>query len=78
MQRQTLSTRIENLNRDVESLRNKLEAERLSKKRELQEMFSKREKEVAEHKKQLATITQELEAEKQNLLSVQEVGMLLS
>ena len=71
-----LSSKNEKLERDVESLRNELQMERLLKERELQEMLTKREKEAAEHKKQLASITQELEAEKLNLLSVQEVGML--
>ena len=65
MQHQTLSTKIGNLNRDVESLRHELEEERLSKERELQKMTTMREKEVVEHKKQLASIRQELEAEKQ-------------
>ena len=57
----------------MESLRNELEVERLSKERELQKMHTNREKEVAEYKKQLATITQELETEKQKPSPVQEL-----
>ena len=37
----------------------------LSKERELQKMTAKKNKEVTEYKKQLASITQELKAEKQ-------------
>jgi len=65
-----LSSKLES---DVESLRNELEAERLSKERELRKMHTKREKEVAEYKKQLAAITQELETEKQKPPPVQEL-----
>ena len=61
---QTLSAKIE-----------ELEADMLSKERELRKMTTKRDKEVTEYKKQLASITQELEAEKQKTShsSVQEV-----
>ena len=61
------------MERTVESLRTELETERLLKERELRKMTTEREKEVAEHKKKLASITQELEAEKQKLSPVQEV-----
>ena len=50
-----------------------MEAERLSKERELRKMTTKREKEVAEHKKQLTSIKQELEEEKQKSYLVQQV-----
>lgn len=61
----TLSSKNEELKKDVESLRNELEAERVSKERKLRKLTTEREEEVVEHKKQLASIRQELEAEKQ-------------
>ena len=51
----------------------KLEAERLSKESGLQKTTTEREKEVAEYKKQLASITQEPGTEKQKPPPVQEV-----
>ena len=60
----------------MESMRTELEAERLSKERELRKlrkMTTERENEVAEYKKQLASITEELETEKQKPPPVQEV-----
>lgn len=57
----------------MELLRSELEAERLSKEREIQKMATKREEEAAEYKKQLASIAQALETEKRKSPSVQEV-----
>ena len=70
---QTLTAKAEDLERNMESMRAELEAERLSKERKLRKLTTEREKEVAEHKKQLASITQELETEKQKPPPVQEV-----
>ena len=57
----------------MESMRSELEAERLSKERQLRNMITEREKELSEHRKQLAAITEELEVEKQKSALVQEV-----
>lgn len=57
----------------MESLRRELEAERSSKERELWKMITKREEEAAQFKKQLASISQELEAEKRKTSPMQEV-----
>ena len=72
-QHRTLSAKNEELERDVESLKTELQTERLSKERELRKMTSKREKEAAEYKEQLAFITQKLEVEKRKSPPVQEV-----
>ena len=62
----------------TEDLEKKLEAERLLKERELWKTTTAREKEVAEYKKQLASITEELETEKQKQAPAQEVTLSLS
>ena len=74
-QYQTLTSKTDQLEGGVESLRNELESERLSKERELRKMTTKREKEVAEHKKQLASMKQKLVTE-QKSLSAEEVTLL--